>query len=181
MVEYLYRLGRSAGSNHHERLREYIMKAQTLTMVLPVGFAVIVTLAACGSKEAPPSSPAAASTEATAPAAAPAAPAATAAADGGIDGAQIYKLNCSSCHGVEGKGDGVAAAALNPKPVNFAAGDFKYDTNGNGTPGEIADIMTIIRDGTAKHGGSPLMAPWPLLSEAQRQAVAEYVKSFHTS
>ena len=64
--------------------------------------------------------------------------------------------------------------------MNFAAGDFKYDTNGNGTPGEIEDIMTIIRDGTAKHGGSALMAPWPQLSEAQREAVAEYVKALHT-
>ena len=148
------------------------MKAQTLTMALPVGFAVLVTLAACGSKkETPPSTPAATSTEAAAT---------TAAQGGSADGAQIYRISCSTCHGVEGKGDGIAAAALNPKPVNFAAGDFKYDTNGNGTPGEIEDIMTIIRDGTAKHSGSALMAPWPQLSEAQREAVAEYVKALHT-
>jgi mono/diheme cytochrome c family protein len=157
------------------------MKAQTLTTVLPVGFAVLVTLAACGSsKDAPPAAPAATSTETAAPAAAPAVPTTTAAADGSADGGQIYKINCSTCHGAEGKGDGVVAAALNPKPANFAAGAFKYDTDGDGTPGEIEDIITIIRDGTAKHGGSALMAPWPLLSEAQRQAVAEYVKAFHT-
>lgn len=157
------------------------MKAQTVTMVLPVGFAVFVALAACGSKnEAPPSTPAATSTQAAAPAAPVAAPATTAAQGGSADGAQIYRISCSTCHGAEGKGDGIAAAALNPKPVNFAAGDFKYDTNGNGTPGEIEDIKTIIRDGTAKHGGSALMAAWPQLSEAQREAVAEYVKAFHT-
>ena len=156
------------------------MKSNTFTTVLPVGLAVLVTLAACGKKEAPPATPPAApSTEAAAPAAAPVAPATTATA-GGSDGAQIYKMNCSTCRGPEGKGDGVAAAALNPKPADFTAGAFKYDTNGDGTPGDIEDIKTIVHDGAAKHGGSPLMAPWPLLSDAQLQAVAEYVKAFHT-
>jgi len=156
------------------------MKSNTFTTVLPVGLAVLVTLAACGKKEAPPATPPAApSTEAAAPAAAPVAPATTATA-GGADGAQIYKMNCSTCHGPEGKGDGVAAAALNPKPADFTAGAFKYDTNGDGTPGDIEDIKTIVHDGAAKHGGSPLMAPWPLLSDAQLRAVAEYVKAFHT-
>ena len=156
------------------------MKTQTLTKVLPVGLAVLITLAACGRKEAPASAPAAAPSEAAAPAAAaePAA-AATSAAAGGADGAQVYKLYCVTCHGAEGKGDGLAAASLNPKPANFAAGAFKYDTDGNGAPGDIADIKAIVHDGTAKHGGSALMAPWPMLSDAQLQAVAEYVKAFH--
>src|SRR3954468_15765210 len=34
-------------------------------------------------------------------------------------GAALYAQNCASCHGVAGRGDGAAAAALNPKPVNF--------------------------------------------------------------
>jgi hypothetical protein len=36
-------------------------------------------------------------------------------------GAEIYKANCSSCHGEKGLGDGVAGANLNPKPRNFTA------------------------------------------------------------
>lgn len=156
------------------------MRSKTLTTVLPVGFAVLFSLAACGSKESPPATPPAApSTEAAATAAAPVA-AATTAAVGGADGARIYKMNCSTCHGPEGKGDGVAAAALNPRPADFTVGAFKYDTNGDGTPGGIEDIKAIIHDGAAKHGGSPLMAPWPLLSDEQLQAVAEYVKALHT-
>jgi len=155
------------------------MKTGILAVTVPVGFAALVALAGCGKKEAPTATPAAASTEAAAPAAAPAAPSATATV-GSADGAQVYKLNCSTCHGAEGKGDGIAAASLNPKPANFATGAFKYDANGNGTPGEIEDIKAIIHDGAAKHGGSPLMAPWPMLSDAQLQAVAEYVKAFHS-
>lgn len=34
-------------------------------------------------------------------------------------GEEIYKSVCSSCHGNEGKGNGLASAGLNPKPRNF--------------------------------------------------------------
>jgi mono/diheme cytochrome c family protein len=103
----------------------------------------------------------------------------TAAADTAA-GAKVFQTFCQTCHGPAGKGDGLAAASLNPKPANFAAGAFKYDANGNGTKGDIDDIKAIVHDGAAKHGGSPLMAPWPMLSPDQLQAVAEYVKSLHT-
>jgi len=38
-------------------------------------------------------------------------------------GGDLFKANCASCHGDQGKGDGLAAAALNPKPRNFHAKD----------------------------------------------------------
>jgi len=62
---------------------------------------------------------------------------------------------------------------------NRRGGASNYDTNGNGTKGDVDDIKAIIHDGAAKHGGSPLMAPWPMLSADQLQAVADYVKSMH--
>ena len=39
-------------------------------------------------------------------------------------GKQTYDDKCSACHGTLGKGDGPAAAALNPKPVNFTDQTF---------------------------------------------------------
>jgi mono/diheme cytochrome c family protein len=174
------------------------MRARALTAALPVALAVLITAAGCAKKEAEAPAPAAAPPEAAAPApaatpapateaapaaaATPAPAAAPAVATAAVDtaaGAKVFKMYCETCHGAAGKGDGVAAAALNPKPANFAAGAFKYDPNGNGTKGDIEDIKAIVHDGAAKHGGSPLMAPWPMLTPDQLQAVARYVKSFH--
>ena len=113
-------------------------------------------------------------------AAAPAADAAATTTAAASDaGASAYGMYCVTCHGASGKGDGVAAAALNPRPADFSAGAFKYDVNGNGAKGDVDDIKAIVHDGAAKHGGSPLMAPWPMLSPDQLQAVAEHVKSLH--
>jgi mono/diheme cytochrome c family protein len=35
-------------------------------------------------------------------------------------GEQIFRVNCASCHGEAGKGDGAAARALNPKPADLS-------------------------------------------------------------
>lgn len=94
-------------------------------------------------------------------------------------GEKVFKAYCATCHGAKGKGDGPAAAGLNPKPLDFSVGAFKYDADGNGTKGEVEDIMAIVHDGAAKHGGSPLMTAWPMIKPDQLRAVAEYVKSLH--
>lgn len=157
------------------------MKSRTLIGALPAAVATILIAAGCSKKEpeAPAAAPEAAAVPAETSAAAPAPEAAAAAATAGDAGASAYGMYCVTCHGATGKGDGVAAAALNPKPADFSAGAFKYDVNGNGTKGDVDDIKAIVHDGAAKHGGSPLMAPWPMLSADQLQAVAEYVKSLH--
>lgn len=151
------------------------MRTLTLVGAIPVALAVVLMAPGCSKKEAKPADQSAAAAPAP-EAAAPAAVAITAAADANA-GATVYSTYCVTCHGAKGQGDGVAAAALNPKPADFAAGAFKYDANGNGAPGDVDDIKAVVHDGAAKHGGSPLMAPWPMLAPEQLQAVAEYVKS----
>ena len=89
-----------------------------------------------------------------------------------------YDMFCISCHGPTGHGDGPVGAALNPKPRNFAVGDFKYDANKDGKPGEDADLALIIKNGAAAYGGSPMMAPWgATLSDQDVQNVIAYVRS----
>ncbi len=84
---------------------------------------------------------------------------------------------CATCHGATGAGDGIAGAALNPKPRNFNEGQFKYDTDGDGKTGTEADLMNMIANGASKYGGSPLMAARPDISEADRKALAKFVLS----
>ena len=155
------------------------MRSRTLVEAIAVTLAVFLMAMGCSRKEPEPvSQPAIPAPEAISAPASEAAAATTAAAASDA-GANVYKMNCVTCHGATGKGDGAAAAALKPNPADFTIGAFKYDANGNGAPGDVDDIKAIVHDGAAKHGGSPLMAPWPMLSPDQLQAVAEYVKSLH--
>jgi mono/diheme cytochrome c family protein len=90
------------------------------------------------------------------------------------DGALLFKTYCSTCHGVGGKGDGVAAAALTPKPRDFTAADL-WTRAGADAAAQKAYIMKVAKEGGASVGLSPLMAPFPQLTDAQRGAIADYV------
>ena len=45
-------------------------------------------------------------------------------------GKKLYGKMCWSCHGVEGKGDGPAASALNPKPADFRNENIQAQKDG---------------------------------------------------
>ncbi len=58
-------------------------------------------------------------------------------------GKASFAKNCAACHGAKGEGDGAVAAALNPRPRNFATDPFQYGSSaaqvfatlGKGSPG----------------------------------------------
>ena len=58
-------------------------------------------------------------------------------------GKELYDGRCSFCHGSDGKGDGPAGAALQPRPTDFTAASFWKVANAemirftitNGKPG----------------------------------------------
>ena len=58
-----------------------------------------------------------------------------------VDGAEVFKNNCGSCHGEQGHGDGPAGMALEPKPKNLAvlaptvADDYLFWRINTGKPG----------------------------------------------
>jgi len=77
-------------------------------------------------------------------------------------GKKLFETNCASCHSNSGKGDGPAAKALNPKPVDLAAmagqhpdGDFAWKIeNGRGpmpawkgtlTQNQIWDLVNYVQ------------------------------------
>lgn len=75
-------------------------------------------------------------------------------------GRALYASHCSLCHGTSGSGDGLGAAALNPKPRDFTDGTFYFDTNANNETGEPIDLARVIHDGAAAYGGSEAMQAW---------------------
>ncbi|MGB3717209.1 MAG: c-type cytochrome, partial [Candidatus Promineifilaceae bacterium] len=42
-------------------------------------------------------------------------------------GQEIYEINCRTCHGPEGAGDGPGAVGLDPKPANLSDSEMMHD------------------------------------------------------
>lgn len=95
-------------------------------------------------------------------------------------GKALFDANCSSCHGVSGMGDGPVGAALTPAPRDFTLAAFAFDADQNGTPGDDRDLVLVIQNGAMKYGGSPLMAPWPTLTDDQVMDVVAHIRSMKT-
>lgn len=90
-------------------------------------------------------------------------------------GKAVYEANCSSCHGVDGKGTGIASAWLHPKPRDFTSGKFKFRSTESGSIPTDDDLMKTIREGL--HGTS--MPPIKrFVGGDSLKALVEYVKSF---
>ena len=103
--------------------------------------------------------------------------AASAQADAAAGKEVFVKTNCNSCHGMEGKGDGPVAAALDPKPRNYTVGDFKFDANKDGKVGTDEDLTLVIKNGAQPYGGSAMMMPNPTLSDADVKLIIVYIRS----
>ena len=79
-------------------------------------------------------------------------------------GATIYAANCASCHGVTGKGDGPAAARLDPPPIAFS------DTK-RARQRSVFALYQIVGQGIP----GTAMPAFDRLSDADRWAVATYL------
>ena len=86
-------------------------------------------------------------------------------------GKKLYGQFCASCHGQSGKGDGAAAAALNPKPRDHTDKDYMSKMSD-------ADMLKVIKNGGASIGKSPLMPPWGAsLKDDQIQDIIAYIRT----
>lgn len=90
-------------------------------------------------------------------------------------GRQLYKVNCTPCHGEQGKGDGPAAAAYNPKPRNHTDSVYMSKLTDE-------DIAKVIQYGGAIKN-MPMMPSNPALKGADLAAVVAYTRSLsaHTA
>jgi mono/diheme cytochrome c family protein len=79
------------------------------------------------------------------------------------NGKKLAETNCISCHGASGKGDGPAAAALNPKPADWTSPKVQAESDGT--------LFWKISNGRGP------MPPWKHLPEKDRWDLVAYVKS----
>ena len=86
-------------------------------------------------------------------------------------GKKLYGQFCASCHGQSGKGDGPAAAALNPKPRDHTDKEYMSKMSDD-------EMLKVIKNGGASVGKSPLMPPWGAsLKDEQIQDIMAYVRT----
>src|SRR3990170_4935406 len=87
---------------------------------------------------------------------------------------QIYEKRCGVCHGHDGKADNGAKEFLYPKPRDLTAGKFKIRSTPSGSLPTNEDLLKTIANGIA--GTS--MPSWRSISEKDRRALIEYIKTF---
>ena len=78
-------------------------------------------------------------------------------------GKKVAQINCASCHGAMGKGDGVASAGLSPKPADWTSKTVQAESDG--------EIFWKISTGRGA------MPSWKHLPEAERWALVRYIRS----
>lgn len=86
-------------------------------------------------------------------------------------GRALYQQYCSTCHGPQGKGNGPAASALNPKPRDHTDGHYMNALSD-------AHLKQVISEGGAAVQRSPLMPPWKgTLTPQQIDDVMAYLRT----
>jgi len=92
------------------------------------------------------------------------------------NGQTLYTQLCASCHGAQGRGDGVVSNAVLLRPRDFALNAFKFDTDADWERGSDVDLANVIKNGPAAYGGSPLMPPWSTLSAEDIGALVAHIR-----
>jgi cytochrome c oxidase cbb3-type subunit 2 len=90
-------------------------------------------------------------------------------------GHDVYLKYCVGCHGENGDGQGPAAARLQTQPRDFTSGIYKFRSTDSGSLPLESDLYRSIAGGLARVS----MPAFPLMPEAEKVAVIEYLKTFY--
>jgi mono/diheme cytochrome c family protein len=86
---------------------------------------------------------------------------------------EIFTARCALCHGASGKGDGAAAAGLNPKPRDYSDPTWQASV----TDGEIEKIIVGGGTGVGKSAmmpANPDLASKPDVVKALRASIRRF-------
>ena len=82
-----------------------------------------------------------------------------------------FMMFCVPCHGPAGKGDGLAAASLNPKPRNFTIGTYMNARTD-------AQLINVIKNGSAAEKFSPQMIGYgSMLNDQEIKDIVAHIRS----
>ncbi len=85
-------------------------------------------------------------------------------------GQEVYNTYCALCHGPTGLGDGVGAAALDPKPRDLSSATLLESYTDE-------YLVNVITNGGGAVGKSPAMPPWGgVVSPEDIQNVVAYIR-----
>lgn len=90
-------------------------------------------------------------------------------------GKPVYDQWCAGCHGVEGDGEGPAAAWMLPRPRDFTEALYQIRTTPSGALPTDADILRAIDRGMP---GTSMPGWESQLSRSEREALVDYLKGF---
>lgn len=86
----------------------------------------------------------------------------------------VYGRQCIGCHGRAGRGDGPSSGMLNPKPRDFASGDFVHFRRDLRQRPSQLELMQVIHTGAPGTG----MASFKRLGSAEISALSDLVRWF---
>jgi cytochrome c oxidase cbb3-type subunit 1 len=90
-------------------------------------------------------------------------------------GRLVYERRCIGCHGAKGDGAGPAAQFMKLEPRDFTKGIFKFRS----TPGKDSLPTDLDLFSALTHGlWGTAMPSWQEISDHERWAVIEYIKTF---
>jgi mono/diheme cytochrome c family protein len=90
-------------------------------------------------------------------------------------GRELFIRYCAACHGDRGQADGYNVAALAVRPRDLSNADHM-------TALDDAHLATIVRDGGAARGLSPLMPPFgPTFTDEEYRFLVVFLRTLHQS
>lgn len=86
-------------------------------------------------------------------------------------GQAVYEFYCQQCHGATGDGEGLAAAAMRPRPRDYRKGIFKFTSTPYGFKPRREDLKRTLKNGVP--GTS--MPSFARLTDGDIESVIDYV------